>query len=181
MDLAELIRERRTIQTFSNEVVPDEVVKEALELSLWSLNHRLTFPWIYKLASHEQRLQLAELQIASKSKKGPVSDVVKTSMRSNFMKASHYVALALKKNSDPAGEKEDYATLSCSVQIASLVLWEKGIGSKWTTSGFSMGAKTYEILGLSSDEVKLEGGFFIGKFAKAPPAAERPALAEVLR
>ena len=181
MDLAELIRARRTIQTFAAGDVPESVVKEALELSLWSLNHRLTFPWIYKIASREQRLALAELQIEGKSRKGPLSDAVKTSMRTNFMNAAHYVALGLKRESDPGTAKEDYATLSCSMQIASLVLWEKGIGSKWTTSGFSVHAKTYEILGLSPNEVVLEGGLLIGKFEKAPPAAERPSLSEVLR
>lgn len=180
MNLPQLIRSRRTIHIFNNQPVSDAIVKEALELSLWSLNHRLTFPWVYKIASHDQRMQLAELQIEEKSKKGPLSEPMKNSMRANFMNASHYVALGVKRDADSAVERENYATLACGVQIASLVLWEKEVGSKWTTSGFSMNAKTYEIFNLSPDEVHLEGGLFIGKFDQAPPASQRPSIETVL-
>lgn len=180
MELSKLIRDRRTIQTFTNAPVQDAVVKEALELSLWSLNHRLTFPWFYMIVPKDKREQLTDLAIELKGKKKPLTDAVRKSMHMNFMNPSHYVALGLKKNPDPAGAKEDYATLSCSVQIASLVLWEKGVGCKWTSSGFSMHPKTYEILGISPEEIQLEGGLMIGGFDKAPPAAPRPSLSEIL-
>jgi len=180
LNLTQLIRDRRTIQTFTNELVDDAVVREALELSLWALNHRLTFPWFYMIVDRTKREQLAALAIELKSKKGNVSDPVKASMRANFMNPSHYIAIGLKKDADPNVDKENFATLSCSVQIASLVLWEKRIGSKWSTSGFSMHQRTYEILGVSPQEVRLEGGLLIGKYDKAPPALPRPALKEIL-
>jgi nitroreductase len=180
MNLAELIRNRRTVQTFSSEPVSQEAVKQALELSLWSLNHRLTFPWVYKIASPAEREKLADLAVELKSKKGPASDTVRASMRANFLNPAYYVALGLKKESDPVIDKENFATLAASVQIASLVLWEQGIGSKWTTSGFSTHGRTYEILGISADEVRLEGGLMIGKAAHPPTEQKRPSLDEVL-
>ena len=184
MDLNKLIRDRRTIQIFTNEIVSDNDVKEALELSLWAPNHRLTFPWFYMIVDQARREKLANLSIELKSKKTPdgrLTDAVKASMRTAFLNPSHYVALGLKKNSDPAIDKENFATLACSVQLASLVLWEKGIGSKWTTSGFSMSPKTYEILGISMEEIRLEGGLMIGKFAKVPPVVPRPSIDKIIR
>jgi len=181
MTLKELIRDRRTIQTFSDEKVDESLVKEALELSLWSLNHKLTFPWFYKIAGRPEREKLSDLAIELKSKKAPLNDAVKASMRTNLMNPSHYIAVGIKKSGDAFTDKENYATLACSMQIASLVLWEKGVGSKWTSSGFSTHAKTYEILGISADEIQLEGGLMIGKATKVPPAAKRPTLDEILR
>jgi hypothetical protein len=180
LDLAQLIRNRRTIQTFTNASVDDAVVKEALELSFWSLNHRLTFPWFYMIVPRNKREQLTKLAIDLKAKKKPMTDAVKQSMHQNFMNPSHYIAVGLKKNADPVVEKENYATLACSMQIASLVLWEKGVGSKWTTSGFSTHPETYKILGISPEEIQLEGGMMVGGFDKVPPAAPRPSLDEVL-
>lgn len=181
MTLKELIRDRRTIQTFTSEKVDDAVVKEALELSLWSLNHKLTFPWFYKIVGSAEKEEIADLLVEMKSKKSPLTDAVKASMRENFLTPSHYIAIGIKKSGDDFTDKENYATLACSMQIASLVLWEKGVGSKWTSSGFSTHAKTYEILGISSEEIQLEGGLMIGKAAKVPPPAKRPTLAEILR
>lgn len=181
MNLSQLIQERRTIQNFSNEPVADVVVKEALELSLWSLNHKLTFPWFYKIVTRPEREKLTDLAIDLKSKKGPVTDAVKASMRENFLNPSHFVAIGLKKADDAVTAKENFATLACSMQIATLVLWEKGVGSKWTSSGFSTHAKAYEILGISPNEIQLEGGLMIGKAARVPPAVKRPPLDEILR
>lgn len=181
MNLKELIRSRRTIQTFSNEKVDDVIVKEALELSLWALNHKLTFPWFYKIVGAAEREKIADLAVELKNKKGSMSDAMKASMRQNMMNPSHYVAVGIKKSGDEFTDKENYATLACSMQIASLALWEKSIGSKWSSSGFTTHPKIYEILGISADEVQLEGGLMIGKATIVPPAAKRPDLSEVLR
>ena len=181
MDLKELIRTRRTIQTFTAEKVSDALVKEALELSLWAPNHKLTFPWVYFDVRGKQRQKLGELLADLKAKKKDLSGPVRKSMIDNFLKPSHFVLLGMKAEEKEERERENYATLACSVQIASMVLWEKGVGSKWSTSGFTMDEETYDILDISPKKITLHGGLFIGMPADVPEADERPPLEDVLR
>lgn len=181
MNLEELIKSRRTIQIFSNEKVADDVVYEALQLSLWAPNHRTTFPWIYLDVRGSARQQLAELSVELKSKKGEVPDAVRASIIEKLMAPSHLILLGVKRAEKAITDKENYATLACSVQIASLRLWEKGVGSKWTTSGFTTHQRTYEILGVSPDALMLEGALMIGMWKQIPAAVPRPSLEQVLR
>lgn len=178
MDLEDLVKDRRTIQIFKREDVPWEDVRRALELSLWSLNHRWTFPWEFFVLGPEARARIAELGARLKCEKKPGSsfEVQKKAMDAVLGNPAYVMALGLKRASSPHVEQEDFATMACTVQLASLLLWQKGIGSKWSTSGFTNHEETYRILGCSPEEVRLAGFFFIGHAAQVPPARERPSL-----
>lgn len=178
VELTKLIRERRTIQSFTNEKVPDQWVREAMELSLWAPNHRLTFPWYYKLVDGGARQRLADLAVELKGKKAALSETAKQAVRATVTIPSHLLMLGLKPEADDDKSKENYATLACSVQILSLVLWEKGVGVKWSTAGFTRHLQTHAILGIP-DAIQLEGCLFIGKAQVIPPASPRPAIADI--
>lgn len=180
MNLSELITSRRTVHNYRREKVSDAVVEEALRLSLWAPNHRLTYPWAYFWTEGETRMKLADLAVELKGLKEPLSEAKKSGLRDQVLNPSHLILLALKRG-DPKLEHEDYATLACGVQIASLFLWEKGLGSKWSTSGYFTGQRTYEILGVSPEDFRLEGALLVGVPVTPPPTATRPALAGILR
>jgi nitroreductase len=171
MELKKLILERRTIHDFSTEKVPDAWVKEALELSLWAPNHRFTFPWFFALVEGEARARLGDLAVMLKGKEAA---------RAIVTNPSHFLSVGIKLSGNPKIDHENYATLACSIQILSMALWEKGAGCKWTTSGFTKHAKTYEILGISPQSIQLEGAVFIGKAAAVPMPVDRPALDSIL-
>lgn len=181
MDFTELTQTRRTINRYKSEPVPTDLIEEALRLSLWAPNHRLTFPWRYLWAGPEARKKIAELAVELKTAKAtePTSDVAKKAVRDAFLNPAHLIFLGIKK-SDPKLQHEDYATLSCSVQIASTLLWQNGIGTKWSTSASTMHSKTYEILGVSPESVQLEGALMIGIADGIPRAPARPPLGEHL-
>jgi nitroreductase len=181
MDFTELTVSRRTVHSFKPDKVPDSVVEKALELSLWAPNHRLTFPWVYIWVGPRLRADLADLAVELKGAKEPLSDVKKKAVRETLTNPSHIILLGLKRGGEATREHEDFATLAASVQIASSYLWENGVGSKWTTSGYSRHARTYELAGVSPDEVRLEGAFLIGVPAVVPSASARPDLANVIR
>ncbi len=175
MDFEQLVTTRRTVHSYTSEKVGDELVVEALRLSLWAPNHKLTFPWVYTWVGPKAREGIADLYAEMKNAKEPMSDVKMKAARETILRPSHFISVGIRK-SEAKREHEDYATLACSIQIATMYLWQNGVSTKWTTSGFSTGARTYEILGLNPAEVKLEGGLFIGKPQTTPPAAERPRL-----
>lgn len=180
MDFQELVLTRRTVQTYNSEPVDEAVVEEALRLSLWSPNHKLTYPWKFYWVGSQSRQKLADLMVEVKSKKGPLNEIQATAARKKVLEPAQLIVLGIRRSEDAHRQHEDYATLAGSVLIASLSLWHKGIGSKWSTGGFSQHEKTYGILGVDPKEVSLEGCLMIGRMNGIPPAPERPDLAEFL-
>jgi nitroreductase len=181
MDLAQLIQSRRTVHNYTPEKVPDALVEKALELSLFAPNHKLTYPWVYTWISDAARKELGEANVKLKAAKGELSPVKAEAARQNVTRPSHLISIGIKKSGDEHRQHEDYATLACSVQIASLFLWEHGIATKWSTGAWSMNETAYKILGLNPAEVSLEGALMIGKAEFMPKAPDRPKLASLLR
>lgn len=177
MDIRDVILTRRTVHNYTPEKVDDALVEEALALSLWAPNHKLTFPWVYTWLGPETRSRLgdlsAELKAADPVKRKAAKDTVIT--------PSHLISLGIKRSESAGRQHEDYATLACSVQILSMYLWQHGIATKWSTGGWSTHEKAYEIIGLNPAEVKLEGALMIGYEQILPKAPERPPLERFLR
>ncbi len=181
LKLENLIRERRTIHDYKALSVEWSTVEKALELSLWALNHKLTFPWAYYRVGPKARLKIADIMVdATEKKKGPLSASMKESVRQKILNPAEIIFLGQKRDSDKDRAKEDYATLACSVQIASLYLWEQGIGSKWSTSGFVFKEKTAKALGIDSDKIEVVGCLFVGIGERTPKVPERPPLKKFL-
>jgi nitroreductase len=181
MDLAENTRSRRTVHNYKTDKIADSLVVKALELSLWAPNHKLTYPWVYIWVGAQARARLADLSAELKAAKKGLSEVEKKAVRATVLNPSHLIALGLKRGADAHRLHEDFATLACSVQIASQYLWEQGVCTKWTTGGFLTHARSYEILGVSPEEVQLEGGLMIGLPSVTPVATSRPPLDRFLR
>lgn len=179
MNLKELIKTRRTVGAYSTRKVEDALVEEALALSLWAPNHRLTYPWVYAWVGPTARAKLGDLGAEMKGGR----DTVKGKMvAANVTGCSHLIGLGLRREERAGVAHEDYATLSCSVQILSLFLWEHGVSTKWSTGGWAMADAAYGIMGLDPAEVRLEGALMIGYDANGqPPAPERPPLSKFLR
>jgi nitroreductase len=180
MDFRDLVLTRRTVHSFTPEKVDDKLVKAALALSLWAPNHKLTYPWVYVWLNEDKRARLGDLNVELKAAKGPLSDVKARAARDNVTTPSHLIALGMKRSSSPTQEHEDYATLACSVQIMSLFLWQHGVATKWTTGGWGLHERAYEIMGVDPAAVRLEGCLMIGRALHKPPAPERPSLDKVL-
>ncbi len=176
MELTELIRSRRTIHNFRPDPVADEAVEEALRLSLWAPNHRTTWPWVYIWVGPIARAKMIDLAIELKSRKSEMTDAKRLALTAALAQPAHLICLGIKRSESKEQTHEDYATLACSVQIAALALWAKGIGSKWSTGGFTNNEKTYKILGLDAQQVSLEGALLIGIPGILPDPIVRPSL-----
>ena len=60
MELAQLIRDRRSVQVYEDRPVPPELVTQLLEDAVWAPNHHMTQPWRFILVHGEGRRRLAE-------------------------------------------------------------------------------------------------------------------------
>lgn len=175
-----LVKERRTVHSYIKKEVPQAWIEEAVELSLWAPSHRLSFPWRYFLLSNEKQQQV--FNWACENKKVLPTDGAPSvqAIKEQFLNPKILV-LGMKKDPNPVIQKEDYATLSCSVQILSMYLWQKGLGSKWSTGKVSRDPRLHSLLGTSEDEIAIEGMLMMGWSKDVLPAVERPVIETVFK
>jgi len=181
VEIEKLIRTRRTVHQYSGEKVADDTVHRALEMALWAPNHRLTFPWRFVVVGPETRGMIAELAAELKAMKKPLSETEKMAVRDDFLRASHLIILAMARSADAEQAREDYASVAAGVQNASLYLWDRGIGSKWTTGKATHHEKTYKASGVNPATEEIVGFLWIGYPAREARTPERPKLESVMR
>lgn len=181
MNIEKLIKERRTVHEYKGQKVSDALVENALELALWAPNHKLTNPWKFVWMGPQARETIADLSVQIKKQKDPgMSDLLQSKMKQKFLEPSHLIAILQKKSENAFQSKEDYATISCGVQNATLFLWEQGVGSKWTTGAVTTHEKTYKALDINFEKDEIVGFLWIGYPAHIPEAPKRPSLQESL-
>jgi nitroreductase len=61
VDLAQTMKERRSIHQFQTRPVSVELVKELIDTAVWVPNHRMTQPWRFVLIHDKGRSRLAEI------------------------------------------------------------------------------------------------------------------------
>jgi nitroreductase len=177
-DLQLLINQTRTVHNYQAKAVDINILKECLSLSLMAPNHRLSMPWKFKLVGQSTRKKLAERQMALKGKSTP-EEMQKT--YEQFANPAYLLVAYLEKKEEHL-YKEDYATLSCSIQLLALTLRQHGIGYKWSTGKITKAAETYQLLNIDSGKCQIEGWIWIGHALadEIPQLIERPKLEQVL-
>lgn len=185
MNALELIKNRRTIHSFSDEKVPVEIVRSAIEAAIHAPNHHLTWPWFFIQVEGARRQKLADLHVKLKSAKSPMADVAQAAARAKILESPIMILAGVKK---PAGDKiypdqarEDYASLACAIQNMALFLWSENVGLKWSTGGLVRSPESYSILGISPEANEIAGVLFIGYPKVTPRISERPPLERFFR
>jgi nitroreductase len=178
MSVEKLIKERRTVGAYSTEVLPEEILKKAIELATYAPNHRCTFPWKFFRAGREIRSELSEIQVAMKAAKAstPMGEGAKSSIRKKFIEEGELIIAGITKNSDPEVEREDYASLAMGLQNMSLYLWSEGYGSKWGSGKIINHPLVYKAIGESPETFTVCAFFWIGKAATAVLPVPRPPI-----
>ncbi len=181
--LEELMISRRTVHRFTEEQVPKDLLKYAIEKSLWVPNHKLTFPWAFMILDNKQRSLLAESAVAFKSKDPEFSEVKQNALRDKLNTHGSMV-LAFRKKTDESNERlveEDRAALACSIFAFSLLLQSEGFYTKWSTAKFLRSDEVSKALELDKDQLECGGMIYCGKpVGEIPKAAERPEIGDVL-
>ena len=178
MAIKDLIRNRRTIHQFQPDVLPDEaVLRAAMAQSVWAPNHHLTRPWRYYLLGEQgkERICLLNAQLVNEKQGARAADIKLRRWRA----VPGWLALTCLKSDDAVTMRENYASCCCAAQNLMLLLWEQGIGVKWTTGAVTRAPEFYQVLGADPALEEVVGLFWYG-FPAEIPAAERPPLEEVL-
>ncbi|MBS1270087.1 MAG: hypothetical protein MAG794_01040 [Gammaproteobacteria bacterium] len=170
--IADIIRERRTINFFKPDIPPREAVLEGIELARWAPNHHLTEPWRFYLLSDHIKRQVVDLntRIVAQAK-GEEAGRVK---RERWSHIPGWLAMTCIRSSDDLRQQEDYAACCCAVQNLSLYLWDRGIGMKWTTGPVTRADEFYDLIWVDSVVEKVVGLFWYGYPDEVPVSVRKP-------
>lgn len=162
MELLQAIHSRRTIQNFTPQSVPDDLLMRALEAGLWAQNHRLTQPWRFTVLGPQSRARMGEYFPKAPSKPA-------------------IVAVTCLKSENAEQEREDYAAVACAIQNIQLAAWDLGLGMQWSSGKGAQDPRTAAMIDLDAEKEMLVGLLFFGFPADVPAPRARKPLDEVLR
>jgi nitroreductase len=165
VDLATLIRSRRTHKAYSPKPVDRETLDELFELARWAPNHNLTNPWRFRVlgAAALERLKAAA---------GPEA-------AAKLDRAPTLVAASVVVTDDPVAAEEDRDAAACACYIVLLAAHERGLGGYWRTPGVLRTQEGRAACGIPNGEAVL-GLLHLGEARGEKPAPDRAPLDAVV-
>jgi nitroreductase len=175
--VAALIRGRRSVDLYESDPVPKAVVLEAIDVARWAPNHKLTQPWRFYLIGPQTRRGVTDLAVElDVAKKGERAGPIR---RARLDGVPGFLALTARRSDNALTEREDYAACCCAAQNLALYLWQRGIGTKWTTGGITRDPRFYAFLGIDATKESVVGLIWYGK-PKVVPTQERKPVEELV-
>ena len=180
MDLAEVIRSRRSIGLFNDAPVSLELVHELLDSAVYAPNHRLTEPWRFIVVTGTGRERYAEirrdmvLDFMKGQSEAERSQAAEGTYR-KFMNVPLYLLVVMSKQTNAEIDEEDYAACCCVIQNFMLLAWERRLGTTWKT--FKNDARLREYLALGESE-RVVGIVHAGYSAEEERAGQRKPATE---
>jgi nitroreductase len=165
MDLAELIRTRRTHKAYAPAPVDRATLDELFELARWAPNHNLTNPWRFRVLGPEALERL-------KDAAGPEA-------AAKLDRAPTLVAASVVQTGDPIADTEDRDAAACACYIVLLAAHERGLGGYWRTPAVLRTPEGRAACGIPGGEGAL-GLLHLGEARGEKPAPERAPLAAVV-
>lgn len=145
--------------------IPDETVKELLELAHWAPTHGRTEPWQFHVYTGEALLQFGldhgNLYWNNTPEETRMQGT-KEKLENNIKNVSHLVVSVMKRGAnDKIPQLEEIAAASAAVQNILLGATAMGIASFWNTGGMTLKPAMKQYLGLGAEDVVL-GLIYLG-------------------
>lgn len=173
MDIKELIQSRRTVHDYqADKPVPASIIRAAIETACWAPNHRLTEPWHFYLLQRETIRRVCELNRGMlELTKGHEAAAKKYA---RWMQIPGWLVVTCARSDDEIQQREDYAACSCAIQNLMLVLWEQGIGSKWSTGPVTREDRFHDLVWVDPEVETIIGLVWYGYAATVPRTVRKP-------
>lgn len=174
MDLAQALRERRTVHQFRAQPLPLGALDRALAAAVEAPNHHLTEPWRFLHVGAETRQRLLHLgiEIATGGSWETLSAAARAHLEVTVIHPAELIVLSQTLAARLDTRNEDFAAVACAVYGMSLSLWSEGIGTKWSTGGVTDHPRMYQALGVDAERERIVGFFWIGFAAR--PELDKP-------
>ncbi len=170
------VRTRRTIHLFHPEPVPSrEDILAAIDLARWAPNHFLTEPWRFYLLGRRTSEAVAQLNASMvEEERGESAGRAKLE---RWLEVPGWLVVTCarpERSGDDQRQREDYAACCCAVQNLQLVLWSRGIGTKWTTGSVTRSKTFFEIIDVDPEQEMLVSMLWYGFPADVPAPGRKP-------
>src|SRR5690606_1471818 len=128
-DLAEIIRERRSIKKgYNNKIVSEETITELLEDAIWAPTHGMRQPWRFIFVGENQKQDFAK-KIASTYPEDRQEN------RENYLnEPSAILVVIMEKGDNQKKQDENFGATACMIQNFQLLAWEQELGVVWKTN-----------------------------------------------
>tara|TARA_Y100001968_G_scaffold313185_1_gene337133 strand:+ start:3936 stop:4487 length:552 start_codon:yes stop_codon:yes gene_type:complete len=180
MEIAQAIKKRRTIHSFSRRTVPREIIQRSIEAANYAPCHRMTFPWRFTSLGLIQRQLLVQLQAKIKFDDKTVDEKKLENIRVKMLNPSHLLVASQVLTSNKVQKSEDYAACACAIQNLALSLVAEGVGSKWSTGKIIKDSRTYKIAKINPNEEEIIGFIWVG-YGDIPSPIARPITSKIFR
>ena len=178
MDLEEIIKSRRTIHNFIPEQIPDiSIIKDSMETACWAPNHHCSEPWHFYILGQETVSSICELnkEMLTETKGIEIAE----NKHKRWLDIPGWLLITCQKSNDELLFQEDYAACCCVIQNMMLCLWNKGIGTKWSTGPVTRKDKFYDLVWVNKALEKVVGLIWYGYPTDVPQTIRKP-LQQVL-
>lgn len=177
LDITELVTSRRTIHHFKPEAVPVATLKTALESACFAPNHHLTEPWHFYLLEQETIKAICELNrtLLAQTKDSKMAQA----KYERWLEIPGWLVVTCDRSEDQSRYLEDYAACCCVIQNLMLLLWARGIGTKWSTGAVTQEPLFYEHVWINHELEQVIGLVWYGYPAELPQTVRKP-LQQVL-
>ncbi|MBS4209324.1 nitroreductase family protein [Bacillus sp. FJAT-50079] len=183
LDMAHLIRERRTIRKFELRPVSNHLVTELLRVSIQSIALDQQYDSYRFLFISSQK---AKEKVASAIMKAYLDQRMKwlpNKLNQALVERTARIPaflIAIQKGMGKAEDRErDYAAICAMLQSFSLLGWQDGLGMVWNTESYIHEKAFSDAIKLQEDE-RVICIMYIGYFKKIPRAKQRTPAIEKL-
>lgn len=169
MGQRELLKERRSVHSFKEENVNEEILQEIFEYASYAPTHYMTESWQVKLFQDGGKNRLAEAILKSYQRSGLIKNdgspkTLRTmkSMSDFLLNIPHHAVIFFEKPDDPVRYDEEFASVCAFIQNAQLAAWELGVGMLWTITPYMHDPLFLEEIGLDAEKNKIAGVLQVG-------------------
>ena len=176
-EVAAIISGRRTIHEFTDQIPPEDVVLQAIDLARWAPNHRATEPWRFHWLGPQASQAIVELNAQMVLAKSG-AEAAETKRR-QWSTVPLWLVVTSTNDPDEFTRQEDYAATCCAVQNLAIALWSAGIGMKWTTGKVTRHPDFFAATNIDATQRTVVGMMWLG-YPKSVPTQTRKPLDEIL-
>lgn len=180
MERIDIMKERRSIQTFEKELVPKDILEKIFTYASYAPTHHMKEPWRIKLFQEEGKEQFIKHVIESYQRIGMIASgqdakTINTiqSISRFLAEIPHHALIYFTRNAEPVRYEEDYAAVCAFIQNAQLAAWDYGVGMLWTITPYMHDPLFASSVGLDSETDKIAAVMQMGYPQKTPQMKER--------
>ena len=123
-EFARVLRGRRTVDQYLHTPVPEDLVREAIEVATWAPNHYVTEPWRFILPGAQTIERIVDLnaEVVAERKSPELGE----HKRRIWREKPGWLIVTCARSEDRLREQEDYAACCTAIHNFTLYLWKAG-------------------------------------------------------